>query len=129
MKKAILTLSCLVCLIPATGLSGGDDKNMISIELTVPDAGWEVQINEIYEVENELWVVAKLSRKADFAAQVISKIKDSAEIHYSEMAVKYFVIGKTWEWENKEEIQFIKSKSDIEDFIENGEQIYKAKNF
>jgi len=128
MKKLILTLLCLISFFPACGSTEGDDKNIISIELTVPDAAWEIEINEIYEVENELWVIAELNRKTGFAAQVISKIKDSVEIHHKKLTVKYYVIGKIWQWENKEEIHFIKSKSDIEDYIKNREQIYKAKN-
>lgn len=129
MKKLILTLLCQISLFPACGPTEGDGKNIISIELTVPDAAWEIEINEIYEVENELWVIAELNRKAGFAAQVISKIKDSVEIHHKKLTVKNYVIGKTWQWENKEEFHFIKSRSDIEDYIKNRKQIYKSKNF
>ena len=52
MKKIVLSLFCLIILIPATGHSRGDEGNVISIELTVPDAGWEIKINEIYKVTN-----------------------------------------------------------------------------
>lgn len=98
----------------------------ITVKLTVPDAAWVISIDEIRKVNNEIWVISKVSRNPDvMGAQVISTIEASAVIDAIDLHVRHFIIGKTWDWENEEPYTFIKSIEKLESKLKYGELLYK----
>ncbi len=119
-----LFLTVLVCTI-ALG-AGKAEKKEITIALTVPDSAWTISIDEIYEVNGELWVISTVSRDPDVAGlQVISTLKQSETIAAPDLPVKHFVIGKTWQWENNEPYTFIDNIHRIEVELSSGKLLYK----
>ena len=36
-------------------------QRSISLQVTVPTSGWNVEIQEVYQVEKELWVISHLA--------------------------------------------------------------------
>jgi hypothetical protein len=119
-----LFLTILIC---TTALGAGKaEKKEIAISLTVPDSAWTISIDEVYEVRGELWVISSLSRDPDVTGlQVISTLKQSEKIVVPDLPVKHFVIGKTWQWKNKEPYTFIDNIDRIEAELKNGEILYK----
>ena len=117
----------LTILVSTAALGAGKaEKKEITIALTVPDSAWTISIDEIYEVSGELWVVSIVSRDPNtIGLQVISTLKQSETIVAPDLPVKHFVIGKTWQWENKEPYTFLKNKSQIEAELKNGKLLYK----
>ena len=85
-------------------------QRSISLQVTVPTSGWKVEIQEVYQVGPELWVISHLASKGGIALQVISQVKDSVTVPKSSLPVKHFVIGKRWNWKNKEPYQFLKDR-------------------
>ncbi|MFP6603529.1 MAG: protease inhibitor I9 family protein [Pirellulaceae bacterium] len=85
-------------------------QRSISLQVTVPTSGWNVEIQEVYQVEKELWVISHLASKGGIALQVISQVKDSVSVPKSSLPVKHFVTGKRWNWKNKEPYQFLKDR-------------------
>ena len=121
MKKLIWLLVLLLC-----SIARGADAREIIVELTVPDAAWKITIDEVHRVGNELWVISTVSRDPDImGAQVISKVKDSLVFEASDLPAKHFVIGKSWEWQNKESYRFIDDMGEIERELKSGERLYK----
>lgn len=97
-KRTILPLVLLLC----TTALRADDRE-ITVKLTVPDAAWTIAIDEVHKVGNELRVIDIVSRNTDMmAAQVISTVQASLQLVAPDLPVKYFVIGKTWDWKNEE---------------------------
>ena len=87
----------------------------------VPSTAWTVQITDAYEFEAEVWIVARVSASSEFGAAVISTVTDSITIPDTAKDVKYFILGKTWNWENSPELEpyeFVK---------ENDEQQFETK--
>ena len=98
----------------------------ISVKLAVPDSAWTLSIDEIHTVKEELWVVSSVSRDPDLmGAQVISMTQDTVKISAPVLPVKYFVIGKTWNWENEEPYTFITDLKPIEQDLQSTTLLYK----
>ena len=51
-------------------------------------------------------------------------MQDSIEITAEDLPLKHFVLGKTWNWENKEDMTFIKDRKDIADDLAKGTRLY-----
>ena len=97
----------------------------LSIAVTVPDPAWRVSIEEIYIVENELWVISGLQRTSGLAAQMITIAKDTVNINAPMLAIKHYVFGKTWNWKNNEGYIFVDSKNVIDTELTKAEKIYE----
>ncbi|MEC9004147.1 MAG: protease inhibitor I9 family protein [Planctomycetota bacterium] len=88
----------------------GAKKRAISLQVTVPTSGWDLSIQEVYQVQKELWVISRLSNKGGIALQVISQVKDSVSIPASSLPVKYFVLGTRSNIKSKVPYQFLKDR-------------------
>jgi len=78
------------------------------LRLAVPDTTWVVAIEEIHNIENEIWIIAVVSQNPDvMCAQVIATVQDSLKLAIPDLPLKYFVLGKTRNWENEESYTFI----------------------
>lgn len=98
----------------------------ITVKLTVPDTAWVISIDEVRKVNNEIWVISKVSKNPDvMGAHVISTIEASAVIDPVDLPVRHFIIGKTWDWENEEPYTFIKSIEKLESNLKDSELLYK----
>lgn len=97
----------------------------IQIEITVPDTTWAVGIDQVVQVDQEIWVVATLRQDPGMmGAMVISTVKDSVKVEVEDLPVKYFVLGKTWNWENEEPYTFLKDLKRIKEPLGSGKRLY-----
>jgi hypothetical protein len=115
----------MVLLLCTTASAAEDKENMV--KLSVPDAAWTIVIDEVHKVGNELWVIAIASRNTDLmVAQVISTVQASLKLDAPELPMKYFIIGKTWDWKNAEPCTFINDMKQIEKKVKAGQLLYRA---
>lgn len=125
MKIKSMTMFLSVLLVSATLLAA--EEREITVTLTVPDAAWEISIEEVHEVKNEIWVISTVSRNPDMmGAQVISVIKASVKCATADLPVKHFVIGKTWNWQNEEPYTFTKTRKELEKELKSGKLLCKV---
>lgn len=116
----------LLVLILSTTFSCAKEKE-ITVNLTVPDTTWQIAIDDVYIVGNELWVISSVSQNPDImGAQVISIVQASVKIAVPDLPVKHFIIGKTWAWENTEPYTFITDLKQIEKELKSGKRLYPA---
>ena len=116
----------LSALIFSTTVLGAEERE-ITVTLTVPDAAWTIAIDEVHEVKDEIWVISTVSRDPDvMGAQVISIVKALVKIAAPDLPVKHFVIGKTWNWPNKEPYTFIKNRKELEMELKSGKLLCKG---
>ena len=80
----------------------------VSVLFQVPSTAWKVQTTDVYEFETEVWVAARVSSTSEVGLTVISTVGDSVTISDTSKDVKYFVLGKTWGWDNSEPYEFVK---------------------
>ena len=120
MRYLIVTITALLINFTANA----EEKRTITVSLLSPSSGWSISIDEVYKVDKELWVIASLSNHPGPGLQVITTVKDSIEITAEDLPLKHFVLGKTWNWENKEDMTFIKDRKDIADDLAKGTRLY-----
>jgi hypothetical protein len=105
----------------------GADKKEITVKLTVPDAAWSIAIDEVHRVGNELWIISTVSRKPDLmGAQVISTVQASLKLAVPDLPMRYFIVGKTWNWKNEEPYAFIENLEQIEKALKSGKLLYRT---
>ena len=85
-------------------------ESTVSVQLTVPDGGWKIRIDRVYQTPTHLLAVSKLERSQGLAIQVISQAKDSVKVKAPKLPVRHFVLGKTWNWPNQEPILFFPTR-------------------
>ena len=99
----------------------------ITVTLTVPDAAWEISIEEVHRVKNEIWVISTVSRNPYLmGAQVISVVKASIKCAAADGPVKHFIIGKTWNWPNEEPFTFLKTRQELDKDLKSGKLLCKG---
>jgi len=109
------------------GLSAAPlQETEISVSVTVPDAGWNITIEQVVQIGEEFWVLSRLQRRPVMSAQVISIAADKVRVPSPLLPIKHFILGKTWRWENKEPHTFIKDKKEIESWIKSGKLLFKS---
>jgi len=98
----------------------------ISVSLKAPDGAWKLSIEEVRQVKEGIWVLAKVSREQGaMGIQMITTLKDKVKIEAPDLPVKTFVVGKTWNWKNTEPVKFIKSRKQIAKDFDAGKLLFK----
>jgi zinc protease len=110
--KNIFTIFGFACVSLACNLAQAQDS-IVSVQLTVPDGGWKIRIDQVYQTPTHLLAVSKLERSPGLAIQVISQAKDSVKIKAPKLPVRHFVLGKTWNWPNKEPFTFLSNPKEL----------------
>ena len=102
-------------------------ESTVSVQLTVPDGGWKIRIDQVYQTPTHLLAVSKLERSQGLAIQVISQAKDSVKVKAPKLPVRHFVLGKTWNWPNKEPYSFLSDPKELSKPIAGAKLVFQAK--
>ena len=124
--KNILKILAFACLSFAGNWVHAQDST-ISVQLGVPDGGWEIRIVQVYQTSTHLLAVSKLERSPGLAIQVISQAKDSVKVKAPKLPVRHFVLGKTWNWPNKEPVTFLSDPKELYKPIAGAKLVFQAK--
>ncbi len=95
-----------------------------SVALEAPDAAWGISIDRIVRVDEELWVVCLLQESGGLGAQVITVIEDCTQVLACDLPATYYIVGKTWEWENEENYVFLDGMDQIQADLLTGTLLY-----
>jgi hypothetical protein len=86
-----------------------------------------IAIDEVHRVGNELWIISTVSRNPDLmGAQVISTVQASLKLAVPDLPMRYFIVGKTWNWKNEEPYIFIENLKQIEKALKSGKLLYRT---
>jgi len=121
----IAMILCAACISTPVNSSDTVSARNIEVKMQVPDMGWKIRINEIHQKGGELWVISSLRRHAGMAGQAISTVSDKIHMDLPDIPIKHFILGKTWNWENREPYTFIKSMDEIKGSLEDGRLLYR----
>ena len=102
-------------------------ESTVSVQLTVPDGGWKIRIDRVYQIPTHLLAVSKLERSQGLAIQVISQAKDSVKVKAPKLPVRHFVLGKTWNWPNQEPYSFLSDPKELSKPIAGAKLVFQAK--
>jgi hypothetical protein len=124
--KNIFTILAFACLSFA-GYSVHAQESAVSVQVTVPDGGWKIRIVKVYQTSTHLLAVSELERSQGLAIQVISQVKDSVKIKATKLPVRHFVLGKTWNWTNKEPYAFLSDPKELSKKVAGAKLVFQAK--
>ena len=122
-----LRLPCLLVLLAGMFHQAYARESTVSVQLTVPDGGWKIRIVRVYQTPTHLLAVSKLERSPGPAIQVISQAKDSVKARAPKLPVRHLILGKTWNWANKEPYSFLSDPKELSKPIAGAKLVYQAK--
>lgn len=100
----------------------------VAVAVKVPDAAWQVSIEEIYRSGEGYLVVARLHRPVGMmGAMVISTARDAVSVPLTTLPTKILVHGKTWRWKNPEPYQFFATRAELDAALgkDNGAPVWR----
>jgi hypothetical protein len=97
-----------------------------AIRITVPDAGWQLRVERIYEQPTEIWILVHLERRPGMAAQMITHVEAKLPVAVPAKPQKVFVTGKTWAWKNEEPYEFVPSFGPVLRQVETAKLLFPA---
>jgi hypothetical protein len=83
------------------------------LAVTAPDAAWRLRIERIFELDAEVWILARLERPPGPAAQVIGPVQVTLPVALPAKTHRVFIAGKTWSWPNPEPCEFVPSLAPV----------------
>jgi len=96
-------------------------KRVISLQVTVPTSGWNLSIQEVYQLRSagkeSLFVFSRLANKGGIALQVISQVKDSVSIPASSLPVSHYVLGTRSNIKSKDRYQFLEDREKMDKYL------------
>ena len=126
--KNTLKILAFACLSFAGNWLHAQDST-VSVQLGVPDGGWKIRIEQVYQTPTHLLAVSKLERSPGPAIQVISQVKDSVKVKTPKLPVRHYVLGKTWNWSNgkPESYAFLSGPKELPKKVAGAKLIFQAK--
>ena len=126
--KNTLKILAFACLSFAGNWLHAQDST-VSVQLGVPDGGWKIRIEQVYQTPTHLLAVSKLERSPGLAIQVISQVKDSVKVKTPKLPVRHYVLGKTWNWSNgkPESYAFLSDPKEITKKVAGAKLVFQAK--
>ena len=88
-------------------------EHTAEVSVTVPDSRWSISIEKVLQTSEHLAVICQLKQSDMMGMMVISERADAVKFKAEALPIKYYVLGKTWNWENSEPYNFVNSISNI----------------
>ena len=104
--------------------AGTAHERVITVEVGATSPAWDIAIERIVVVEDELWVVSSMTLTDSPGPAVTCRIKGSETVNAPELPVRHFVLGPTWRSGTSGPMTYIDDMGDIPQAIESGEILY-----
>jgi hypothetical protein len=99
-------------------------ERTITPEVEVPSGGYDLSIEAVYAVEDELWVVSSLEEIDPDAPEATVRVSDRVVLNAPDMSVRHFIVGERPEGTFNEQYTFINSREEISSELNAGRQLY-----
>lgn len=107
-------------------LPGADRKERtITTEVEVPSGGYDIEVEGVYALKNELWVVSRLQEENPNAPRARVRISDNIVINAPDIPVRHYIIGKRPKGNFNEKYTFIDSRQQIASQLKSGRRLYE----
>ncbi|WP_026072397.1 hypothetical protein [Nodosilinea nodulosa] len=101
-------------------------ERTITPEVEVPSGGYDLTVQGVYAVNNELWVVSQLEQVDANAPSEPVRVSDRVVLNAPDMPVRHFVIGDRPNGSFNEQYTFINSREEIASQLNDGRQLYES---
>lgn len=99
-------------------------ERTITSEVEVPSTGYDLAIQGVHVVDDELWVVSQLEEVDPNAPAEAGRVSDRIVLNAPDMSVRHFIVGERPESSFNEQYTFIGSRDEIAPELSAGRQIY-----
>lgn len=99
-------------------------EQTLTATVRVPSGGYNLDIQNVYMVNNELWVVAELEEENPNAPRVNTTVADRIVVKAPEMPVRYYIIGEGLDG-TLGNYRFINNRQAIQNQLNSGRQLYR----
>jgi hypothetical protein len=103
-------------------------ERTITPEVEVPSEGYDLTIQGVYVVNNELWVISRLDEVDPTAAEAAVRVSDRVVLNTPDMSVRHFIVGERPTGTFNEQYTFIESREAIAPQLSAGRQLYDPTN-
>jgi len=100
-------------------------ERTITAEVQVPSTGYDLNIRDVYVVNDELWVVSRLEEVDPAAPQSTTRAADYIVINAPDMPVRHYIVGDRPSGVFNEQYAFIGDRDQILPQLEAGRQLYE----
>ncbi len=104
-------------------------ERTITAEVEVPSNGYDLNIQEIYSVDGELWVISRLVEENPNAPETSMRVSDRIVFNAPDMPVRHYVIGDRPAGTYNEQYTFIDNLEEINSQLAAGRQLYTQQAF
>jgi hypothetical protein len=99
-------------------------RQTLTAEVTAPSAGYNLQIQDVYVVNDQVWVVARLNESDPNAPKTPVNVSDRIVLNAPEMPVRYYIVGERPVGDAGNQYTFVENRQSIEDQLASGQQLY-----
>ena len=99
-------------------------ERTITTEVEAPSAGYNLEIQDVYAANNELWVVSRLEEENPNAPKATVRVSDRIVINAPDIPVRQYIIGDRPNGSFNEQYTFINSREQIDSQLASGKQLY-----
>lgn len=101
------------------------EERTLAVEAQVSGETQDLQIKEVYATENRLYVIAELKPTGQDLQKETMRVSDQVVVNVpDDMNVKYYIIGKRPSGLFNLQYNYIDSRADIANKLQNGKVIY-----
>jgi hypothetical protein len=100
-------------------------ERTITTEIEVPTSGYNVEITGIYAVNNQLWVISRLTETDPNAPEATMRVSDRVVLNAPDMPIRHYVIGERPQGSFNQQYTFIDDRQAIASQLESGRPIYQ----
>ena len=99
-------------------------ERTITPEVEVPSGGYDLSIQGVYAIDNELWVVSSLEEVDTEAPEAAVRVSDRVVLNAPDMPIRHFIVGERPDAAFNEQYTFINSREEISSELNAGRQLY-----
>lgn len=99
-------------------------ERTITAEVEVPSGGYNLNVQDVYVVDDSLWVVSRLNEVNPNAPRANTRVADRIVINAPDMPVRHFIVGERPAGIFNEQYEFVGDRQDISSQLEAGRQLY-----
>jgi hypothetical protein len=100
-------------------------ERTITAEVEVPSGGYDLNIQDVYAVNNELWVISRLGETDPTAPQATTRVSDRIVINAPNIPVRHYIVGERPSGLFNEQYEFVGDREQILSQLESGRQLYE----
>ncbi len=106
------------------------EMNAIVVEVEVPSNHWKLSVDEVYEIDDELWVISSLKEisSKEILINDMFNLTEVVGVFAKQLPIRYYFVSNKMKNKNSNDDSkvFIKSKDELRDDMIFGRRLYSA---